>query len=78
MSTMSGGCRTRSYENENFLAFAHPNVAFVTDPKGQVIAKHQSTLPGMLVTEVDLSQVTENKHMRDRRPELYKDLALPQ
>ncbi|MBM3734854.1 MAG: carbon-nitrogen hydrolase family protein [Acidobacteria bacterium] len=70
--------RTRSYENENFLAFAHPNVAFVTDPKGQVIAKHQSTLPGMLVTEVDLSQVTENKHMRDRRPELYKDLALPQ
>ncbi len=25
----------------------------------------------------DLSQVTENRHLRDRRPELYKDLAAP-
>jgi predicted amidohydrolase len=70
--------RTRSYENENFLAFAHPNVAFVTDPKGNVIAKMQSNVPGILVCDVDLSQVTENRHLNDRRPELYKDLALPQ
>ncbi len=70
--------RTRAYENENYLAFAHPNVAFVADPKGQIVAKHQSNIPGMLISEVDLAQVTDNKHMKDRRPELYKDIALPQ
>lgn len=70
--------RTRAYENENFLAFAHPNVAFVADPKGQIIAKHQSNIPGMLISDIDLSQVTVTKHINDRRPELYKDLALPQ
>jgi len=70
--------RTRAYENENFLAFAHPNVAFVADPKGQIVAKLQTNRPAMLVVDVDLSQVTENKHMKDRRPVLYKDLALPQ
>ena len=70
--------RTRAYENENFLAFAHPNVAFVADPKGQIVAKHQSNRPSMLVVDLDLSQVTSNKHLQDRRPELYKDVALPQ
>jgi predicted amidohydrolase len=69
--------RTRSYENENFLAFAHPNVAFVTDPKGAVVGKLQSNVPGMLVCDIDLSQVTDTRHIRDRRPELYKDLTLP-
>jgi predicted amidohydrolase len=68
--------RTRSYENENFLAFVHPNVAFVTDPKGKIIAKMQSNVPGILVCDIDLSQVTEEKHIKDRRPELYRDLGL--
>jgi predicted amidohydrolase len=69
--------RTRAYENENFLAFVHPNVAFVADPKGKITGKLQSNRPGMLVVDIDLSQVTSNRHMQDRRPELYKDLALP-
>ncbi|MBI1785968.1 MAG: carbon-nitrogen hydrolase family protein [Acidobacteria bacterium] len=67
--------RTRSYENENFLAFAHPNVAFVSDPKGGIVAKLQTNLPGMLVVDVDLAQVTDTKHLRDRRPELYQDVG---
>jgi predicted amidohydrolase len=70
--------RTRAYENENFVAFAHPNVAFVADPKGKILAKLQSNVPGMLVVDVDLAQVTEDRHIRDRQPALYKDLALPQ
>jgi predicted amidohydrolase len=69
--------RTRSYENENFLAFVHPKVAFVSGPKGRILAKLQSNVPGMLVYEVDLSEVTEDRHIRDRRPKLYKELALP-
>ena len=69
--------RTRSYENENFLAFAHPNVAFVTTPAGQVLAKLQTNMPGMLVCDVDLSEVSDKRHIRDRRPELYGEIAQP-
>lgn len=69
--------RTRSYENENFLAFVHPNVAFVSDPKGAIVAKLQSNVPGILVADMDLSRVSEKSHIRDRRPELYKELAVP-
>jgi predicted amidohydrolase len=69
--------RTRAYENENFVAFTHPNVAFVADPKGQIIAKLQSNVPGMLVADLDLSRVTDAHHIRDRRPELYEELARP-
>ena len=67
--------RTRSYENENFLAFIHPNVAFVTNPKGGIIAKLQSNLPDMLVCDVNLAEGSEDSHIRDRRPELYRGLA---
>ena len=69
--------RTRAYENENFVAFTHPNVAFIADPKGQIIAKLQSNVPGMLVADLDLSLVTDVHHLRDRRPELYEELARP-
>jgi predicted amidohydrolase len=69
--------RTRSYENENFIAFVHPNVAFVSDPKGQILAKLESNVPGMLVCDVDLSLVSNDKHIRDRRPELYEEIVRP-
>lgn len=69
--------RTRSYENENFLAFAHPNVAFVANPRGAILAKLQTNLPALLVCDLNLTEVTEDKHLRDRRPELYRDLATP-
>jgi len=70
--------RTRAYEYEIFLAFAHPNVAFVANPKGQIVAKLQTNRPALLVVDLDLSEVTSNRHMNDRRPELYRDLSLPQ
>lgn len=66
--------RTRSYENENFLAFTHPNVAFVSDPGGRIVAKLQSNVAGMLVCDLDLSKVTGTKHIRDRRPDLYGEI----
>ena len=66
--------RTRSYENENFLAFTHPKVAFVSGPSGRILAKLQSNVPGMLVCDLDLSKVTDTKHIRDRRPDLYGEL----
>lgn len=69
--------RTRAYENENFLAFAHPNVAFVADPQGRIVAKLQSNRPGILVCDIDLAEVTDSRHLRDRRPELYREIVAP-
>jgi len=63
--------RTRSYENQMFVCFAHPNVALITNPKGGIEAKLQSNLPDVLVHEVDLSKVTDDNHIADRRPDLY-------
>ncbi len=67
--------RTRSYENQMFVCFAHPGVALITDPGGDVAAKLASNQPGVLVHEVDLSQVTDDNHLANRRPGLYDILA---
>lgn len=69
--------RTRAYENQCFVAFVHPNLGLVTDPKGAVLAKEESATPGLLVCEVDLTGAQDDNHLRDRRPELYKALTRP-
>jgi predicted amidohydrolase len=62
--------RTRAYENECFVAFAHPRVAFVASPGGALVAKLQSDCDDILVHRIDLDDRT-TKMIRDRRPELY-------
>ncbi len=69
--------RTRGYENQCFIAFAHPNVGFVVDPKGDIAAKGESDTPGVLVCDADLSRAKDDNHLRDRRPELYGIIAAP-
>jgi len=68
--------RTRSYENANFLAFVHPSTTFVSDPSGELIARLQTNRPAMLVCDVDLSSGND-MDIRDRRPELYDEIARP-
>jgi predicted amidohydrolase len=63
--------RTRSYENQCFIAFAHPKLSLVTGPDGRIVAKQESDKPGVLICDVDLSRAKEDNHLRDRRPELY-------
>ena len=63
--------RTRSYENELFICFAHPVVSLVTDPAGKVAAKLEGEDPGVLVHEVDLSECTDVM-FRHRRPDVYR------
>jgi predicted amidohydrolase len=64
--------RTRSYENQCFIAFAHPKVGFVVDPRGKLAAKLDGEGPGVLVYEVDLAEAKDDNHIRDRRPDLYR------
>lgn len=67
--------RTRSYENECFIAFTHPRLSLVTDPRGDIIGKRLSDNPGLLVVDIDLDKATTNRHLDDRRPELYNRIA---
>lgn len=62
--------RTRSYENELFICFTHPNVALVTGPKGELAAKLQSNVPDVLIHDIDLAQGLE-RMVQARRPEIY-------
>ena len=62
--------RTRAYENECFVAFAHPHVAFIASPSGGLAAKLQSNSDDVLVHRIDLDECS-TKMIDDRRPELY-------
>jgi len=67
--------RTRAYENECFIAFTHPRLSLVTDPRGDIAAKSRGDSPGLLVVDLDLSKATTNRHINDRRPDLYGIIA---
>jgi len=66
--------RTRSYENQCFIAFTHPSVGFVVDPQGNVLDERDEQ-PGILFSDLDLSQATDDNHLKDRRPELYRAIT---
>lgn len=62
--------RVRAHENEMFVCFAHPNVALIANPKGEVAAKLQSNVPDVLIQDINLDEVASSR-IRDRRPDLY-------
>lgn len=72
--------RTRSYENQCFIAFAHPQQSLVTDPDGRVIAKEnaaasEQSIPRILICDIDLSRAKDDNHLKDRRPEIYRAIS---
>jgi len=69
--------RTRGYENQCFIAFVHPNVAFVVEPEGNLVAKRDDDSPGVLICDVDLTHARDDNHISDRRPELYQIITAP-
>lgn len=75
--------RTRSYENQCFIAFTHPRQSLVTDPRGRVLAKETTAqgtdagAPRVLICDVDLSRAKDDNHLRDRRPEIYQPITNP-
>jgi predicted amidohydrolase len=66
--------RTRSYESNVFICFAHPLQALITNPHGAVEAELVSSRPDVLVHDIDLSLANRAGHLEDRRPDLYKGL----
>ncbi|MCC6443119.1 MAG: carbon-nitrogen hydrolase family protein [Armatimonadetes bacterium] len=63
--------RTRAYENDCFVAFAHPRVGFVARPDGELAGKLEDRDRGLLSLSLDLSHADRHNHLGDRRPELY-------
>lgn len=53
----------------------------VCDPRGRVVAELLEERPGVLTVDLDLALVTANRqtspYLRDRRPELYRNVLLP-
>ena len=69
--------RTRGYENQCFIAFAHPKVAFIVAPDGNLEGKLDDEAPGLLLCDLDLTRARDDNHLRDRRPELYGIITEP-
>lgn len=72
--------QTRSYENQCFIALAHPKQSLVTAPNGRVIAKADATeaeggVPRVLICTLDLSLARDDNHLPDCRPEIYRVLT---
>jgi len=67
--------RTRAYENDCFVAFAHPRVGFVADPAGNLAGKLTNSPGGVLAVDLDLSKADRHAHLDDRRPDLYGLIA---
>jgi len=68
--------RTRAYENQCYIAFAHPQQSLVTSPNGNVVAKEESqendaSEARLLICDIDLSSAKDDNHLLDRRPEIY-------
>jgi predicted amidohydrolase len=63
--------RTRGYENQCFIAFAHPEESFVANPDGGISAEQEGEENGLLICDLDLSKAKDDNHLRDRRPDLY-------
>jgi beta-ureidopropionase len=64
--------RTRSYENEMFIVFTHPDEALITDPSGNVICRDTSQGTRFVVNEIDLSRAATFSHLEYRRPDVYQ------
>ncbi|MFC1737172.1 carbon-nitrogen hydrolase family protein [Candidatus Hydrogenedentota bacterium] len=62
--------RTRSYENEIYIAFTHPEVSLITGPRGQVDAKLESNMPDILVHDIDLDNLPRDMFPY-RRADIY-------
>jgi predicted amidohydrolase len=74
--------RTRAYENELFITFAHPRQSLVTAPDGSIVLDEEDGPSGFGVCEIDLRRSDEARqrvmgHLRDRVPPAYHRDADP-
>jgi len=66
--------RTRACDNECFVCFVHPRVAFIATPEGELAAKLDSEEPDVLIHHLDPSTIADAEvKFPHRRPDLYEN-----
>lgn len=67
--------QVRAWENQCFIAFTHPQQSLLVNPKGEAVVNEEGDAPGFSIATIDLAESKDDNHLRDRRPELYGELA---
>jgi predicted amidohydrolase len=69
--------RTRAYENSVWVAHVHPKNTFVVEPGGDIVAQVDGEQEAMVLAEITLDDRVGDGPIRDRRPEIYRELLDP-
>ena len=69
--------RTRAYENGVYVAFVHPKRALIISPGGKILAQNEGERDQIVSARIDLSEGTGRSAIRSRKPEIYRELLLP-
>jgi predicted amidohydrolase len=70
--------RTRAYENSVYVAHVHPVNTFIVDPKGTIVAQSRRDGETIVMATITLDRrVGSGEGFRARRPEIYKEILLP-
>jgi len=69
--------RVRAYENGVWLAFVHPKRTLIIDPRGAIVAQNSGEGDQIVMATVSLRDGKPIQLMRERRPELYGEIARP-
>ena len=69
--------RTRAFENGVWVAFVHPNRALVIDPRGKIVAENVGEGDQLVYGEIVLDERVGSGPIRDRKPEIYRELFQP-
>lgn len=67
--------RTRSFENQCFIAITHPKQRLFGDPDGKVVVNEERERPGLTISVLDLDEASDDNDVQDRRPDLYGVIA---
>ncbi|MEZ5353402.1 MAG: carbon-nitrogen hydrolase family protein [Bryobacteraceae bacterium] len=67
--------RTRAYENGVWVAFVHPNRTLIINPKGKIVTQ-DTGVEELVFATIDPAAGAGAGPIRNRRPELYGDLAV--
>ena len=66
--------RTRAFENGVWVAFVHPKRVLLIDPRGKVVAQNDGEGDQLVYGEVVLDERVGSGPIRDRKPEIYREL----
>lgn len=68
--------RTRAFENSVWIAFVHPKNCLIIDPKGNIVARDQSSGDEIVQARIEFDGRIGRGAIRSRRPQIYRDILM--